>query len=53
MKLNFGLEKPRRGREPMSRYFRRIAQGGSHEEAIREAFGVGHDALDRKLQRYV
>jgi tetratricopeptide (TPR) repeat protein len=51
--LNFGLEGRGRGQKQLSRYFRRIADGASHERAVRMAFGVSPGALDRKLQRYV
>jgi tetratricopeptide (TPR) repeat protein len=51
--LNFGLERPGQGQEQLGRYFRGIADGASQERAVREAFGVSHSSLDRKLQRYV
>jgi tetratricopeptide (TPR) repeat protein len=51
--LNFGLDKPGRGQAQLNRYFRRLAAGRSHEDAVRQAFGVGPRSLDRKLQRYV
>ncbi|MBW1685603.1 MAG: hypothetical protein JRS35_11170, partial [Deltaproteobacteria bacterium] len=51
--LNFGLEGRGQGQKQLSRYFQRVADGASHERAVREAFGVSPGALDRKLQRYV
>jgi len=51
--LNFGLEGRGRGQKQLSRYFQRIADGASHERAVRKAFGASHGSLDRKLQRYV
>jgi tetratricopeptide (TPR) repeat protein len=51
--LNFGLEKPGQGQARLGRYFRSVANGASHERAIRKAFGVSPRSLDRRLQRYV
>jgi tetratricopeptide (TPR) repeat protein len=51
--LNFGLEGRGRGQKQLSRYFRLIADGASHERAVREGFGASPGSLDRKLQRYV
>jgi tetratricopeptide (TPR) repeat protein len=51
--LNFGLEEPGRGQAQLGRYLRSIADGAGHEQAIREAFGVGSSDLDRELQRFV
>jgi tetratricopeptide (TPR) repeat protein len=51
--LNFGLEIPGRGQDQLSRYFRHIADGASHERAVQQTFGMSHGSLNRALQRYV
>jgi tetratricopeptide (TPR) repeat protein len=51
--LNFGLERRGQGQAQLSRYFRHVARGASHERAVRKAFGVSHGSLDRELKRYV
>jgi tetratricopeptide (TPR) repeat protein len=51
--LNFARGERGRGQEQLARYFRRIAEGASHERAVEQAFGVGSSGLDRELHRFV
>jgi tetratricopeptide (TPR) repeat protein len=51
--LNFGRGESGRGQAQLGRYFRRIADGVSHERAVEQAFGVSSSDLDRELQHFV